>query len=497
MTSRVSQPRPSPPVVPLSFEGLDERTARWMDFEQTLNERLLNDAVYPPMDASRGGVPRLYYPDSRTMWEPRVVWLPSQRARRYGPVSDALRSDLGLRPPRGRAPLILHPQAPASHQRLAHRYRVEPLAGMAATTTSSFRSVLAWRRTSTPTPVVLKLSLGAVVGRVRRVLREGQIARSVVISSLLDTIPVADRDRLGLDWFPEPAGVAETRSQHGWLLRRLPRTLAHPGTSTLLPVFSLLARRGAREPMLVSWIARTRLRPEAYVLEQIIEPYVKVLSFLLFDQGLQYEGHPQNVLFDIGPDEHPTGRLVLRDLSDTTVNISLRVARGRTLPVLPATDMPEGTPFSLAANAADYTSNFYRSRIARGYDTVEVYGLRAFVWSINTVLARHYPTYDAGLVERRYLERWQQAAVDYLRVRPLFRAHPQGMATDEAVAFYLRHVDWRALGATRDQLPSQVDALKVRGTMRKARSSRYDRISCAWGDLFISDGLPGFLKPSY
>ena len=48
----------------------------------------------------------------------------------------------------------------------------------------------------------------------------------------------------------------------------------------------------------------------------------------------------------------------------------------------------------------------------RGLDTVETYGLRNFVWVVNTSVARFLPSYDSASVERRYLELWQQAAMD-------------------------------------------------------------------------------------
>ena len=93
----------------------------------------------------------------------------------------------------------------------------QPIPGVAATSKSSYRSVVAWRQSGAGSPAILKLSIGAVIGRIRRALRENRIARGVVISSLFDTIPDRDRERLGLDWFPEPAGVAEPESRHGWL----------------------------------------------------------------------------------------------------------------------------------------------------------------------------------------------------------------------------------------------------------------------------------------
>ena len=477
--------------------GLEPRTRRWIDFEQTLNERLHNDAVYPPIDQRSNTVRQHLYPERRPIWTQTVVWIPDGLARRYGPLDAALQRALGVRPRAGLAPLFLHPQPLTAHGRLSRTYGGQPIPGLTATSTSSYRSVVAWRENGAGSPAILKLSIGAVIGRIRRALRENQIARGVVISSLFDTIPESDRERLGLDWFAEPAGMAETESRHGWLVRRLPRLLSHAGTTSLLPVFSLVSRRGTRAPILVDLIRRSRRSPEAYVVDCLLAPYVRALAYLLFEHGLQYEGHPQNVLLEVDANDRPTGRLVLRDLSDTTVNIAYRVARGRALPVFPSECLPRRAPFSLAANAADYRSNFGRSRVYRALDTVETYGLRNFVWAVNTSIVRFLPAYDSAAVERRYLELWQQAAIDYLRVRPLFRRKRAGLATDEAVAHYLCHVDWRGLGAVTAGVPTTAEPLILRGRMRRQRGKVYERVTCDWGDLFMFEGLPGFFRPAY
>lgn len=477
--------------------GLEPRTRRWVDFEQTLNERSVNEAVFSPIDRRSNTVHQQYRPEQRAIWNQSVVWIPDRLARRYGPVDAIVRDALGVRPRDGYAPLFLHPQPPLAHRRLSRRYGGEPLNGVSATSTSSYRSVVAWRQSGAGSPAILKLSLGGIIGRLRRSLRENQIARAVVISSLFDTIPTRDRERLGLDWFAESGGVAETVSRHGWIVRRLPRLFSRTSRTSLLPAFSLISSRDTKVPILVSLIKRSRRTPERFVVDTLLRPYVNALSYLLFEQGLQYEGHPQNVLLEVDENDRPTGRLVLRDLSDTTVNIALRVAREKPLPVLPAGCRPRRAPFSLATNAADYRANYRRSRVCRGFDTVEQYGLRSFVWAINTSLGRFFRAYDASLVERRYLELWQQAAIDHLRVRPLFRDEPIGLAIDESIAYFLRHADWRSLGTARARLSDRAEPLLLLGKMRRRSGRVYDRVSCAWGDIFIDQGLPGFFRPAY
>jgi len=484
-------------VVVARFEGLEPRTRRWLGYEQTVNERLIDDTRFSPIDHRSNTVRTELRPERRAVWPQEVVWLPSPAVRAYGPLQDQLRAAFGMEFSADRTPMFLHPQAPAPLRRLADANGRQTLGDVAATPTASYRSVVAWHRGGDTDPVVLKLSVGANIGRKRRGLTELYIAQGIVLSAVLATIPQADRARLRLDWFSEPCAAVDAKSRHGWLLRRLPRFMTHAGTTTLLPVFSLISQADVREPLLVRLIRRSARRPEDVVVDRLLRPYVNAEAYLLFEQGVQHEGHAQNVLVEIDANERLTGRFVLRDLSDTSVNIAFRVAKEKTLPRFLPGLLPRDAPFSLAGNAGDHHTNFRRPRILRGFDTVERYGLWGFVWPINRSLSRFFAGYDAARVERRYLELWQQAAIDYLRVRPLFRARPRGLATDEAIAYFLRHVDWRGLGARAASLPNTAESLLGEGRMRRRTGRVYDRIESAWGDLFIADGLPAFFRPAF
>jgi hypothetical protein len=472
----------------MTLDGLDPATRRWLTYEQTVNERLVNDATHVPIDARSNTVRASYWPERQPVWPQEVVWLPRRQARVYGPLEAGFVEAFGHEVPPGRVPLLLHPQRPRSHTRHVRAHGHQPLDGVLATPTASYRSVLAWRPGHTP--VILKLSIGAVIGTTRRALREEQIARAVIMTRLFDTIPAADRTRLGLDWCREPAGVAETERSHGWLLRQLPPS--GPGC-TLIPAFSLVSRRGADEPLLVEMIRRAGVRPEAFVVERLLAPYVDALSYLLLEHGLQAEGHSQNVLVEVDEQTVPTGRLVLRDLSDTSVSIPLRLAKRRPFPALDIATFPEGAPFRLARIATDFHCNFDRAWIFRAYDTVERYGLWGFVWPINRSLSRFFEAFDADLVVRAYLTRWQRAVVRHLGVVPLFRKEPVGLATDESIGWFLRHLDWRALGATpRSSLPRSAEPVLVDVRLRRRGGSDYDCLETSWGDLFLDGGHPAF-----
>ena len=472
-------------------DGLDAATRRWLDYEQTVNERLVNDATHVPIDARSNTVRDRYRPERQPVWPQEVVWLPRHETRVYGTLEHDFVEAFGQPLPRGDVPLLLHPQHPASHRRLARAHGHQALDGVVASPTASYRSVLAWR--SGRTPVIVKLSIGAVIGRTRRALREEQIARAVLVSRLFDTLPSDECARLGLDWCREPGGVAEVGRGHGWLLRHLPPAIPN---RTLVPAFSLVSRRGDGEPLLVDVIRRAGVRPESFVVDRLLAPYVDALAFLLLEHGLQYEGHSQNVLLEVDEEAVPTGRMVLRDLSDTSVSIPLRLAKRRPFPAIDVATFPAGAPFRIATIVTDYHCNFDRAWIFRAYDTVERYGLWGFVWPINRSLSRFFAGYDAAYVERAYLTRWQRAVVKHLHVEPLFRADPIGLATDESIGWFLRHVDWRALGATpAASVPESAEPVRVDARLRRRRGPVYDRVETPWGDLFLDGSHPAFFAP--
>src|SRR5262249_40119761 len=151
--------------------------------------------------------------------------------------------------------LLQHPQPPPAHRRLAVFHGREPLADVRATPTSSCRSVLAWRRGRSP--VILKLSLGARSSGTWRALQESPGARAVLLSGVFETIPRGKLDALGFDWFPDTAGMVETQTRHGWLLRAMPRRVALEEGRTLVPLFSLISARVDRAPLLVEQIRRS------------------------------------------------------------------------------------------------------------------------------------------------------------------------------------------------------------------------------------------------
>ena len=265
-----------------------------------------------------------------------------------------------------------------------------------------------------------------------------------------------------------------------------------------MPVFSLVATQGSATPLLVDLIREARARPEPFIVRHVLGPYVRVLAYLLFEEGIQVEGHAQNILVELGSDQRLTGRIVLRDLADMSVSLAMRLARQKSLPALRRDVLPRDAPFAGATVAADHTCNGHRWKLLRARDTVERAGLRAFVWTINTSMTRYFSRYDDRWVEKRYLELWRDEAVAHLGIEPIVYDNPRGLATDEALSCFLSRVDWRSLGAAAGvALSSGAEPLLLEGRARRRRGAVYARLRSPWGELFLQDNQPVFFTPAF
>jgi hypothetical protein len=214
----------------------------------------------------------------------------------------------------------------------------------------------------------------------------------------------------------------------------------------------------------------------------------------------------QNVLFEVSVTGALTGRIVLRDLSDASVNVALRIARGKPLPTAPSGFFPRAAGFPFVGNAADFGAIRDRPRSLRalrpGNLVVDCYGLASFVWALNRSLRRFLPDYSARAVERAYLHLWQRAAIGYLGAEPQLRTTRGGVATglaiDEAVAWFLERTDWSRRGAGRDRpLPRGAEAVLVGRRATRRAGARYTRVETAWGDLYLEGTLPAFFRSAF
>jgi len=481
------------------FRALARGVRDWLVFEQTINDRITDAERQARIDERSTGVLPEFRPEQRPVWAQPTVALPASEARGYGNPSAVLARRLGLESSAGKAHLFVHPQSHGLYRSEIARYGLASPARLKATPTASYRSLLAWR-SDTRQPVVIKTSLDLVVGGLHRALREHEIACGLMVNRLLEEIPAAHRKRLRFDWFREEAGLVLAKKRHGWLLRTLPASLrSRRRQTTLVPAFSLISNRGDQPPVLVELIRRSGRSAEHFVAQQILLPYVNVLSYLLFAEGISFEAHAQNVLYEVSTRSNClTGALVLRDLSDASVNVALRVAKNKPLPAFARGYFPKGAPFSIVSAAADHFDGGRRPRNWRARMTIERHGMLGFVWAVNHAVQRCFPAYRKDLVNKLYLELWQKAAAGYLGVTPLFDTASGRIAVDEAIALFLRETDWaKHRPRPRVHLPEGAEPLVTGKRARRRTGPAYARVRTAWGDLYLDGNEPAFLMPTF
>src|SRR5690349_13544136 len=83
---------------------------RFLQAEQTRNDHAVDRRHFAAIDGAANGVRPEWRASSQSSWELDVCWLPRAAARALGPFDDAVFEHLGVRPRRGRAPLLVHPQ---------------------------------------------------------------------------------------------------------------------------------------------------------------------------------------------------------------------------------------------------------------------------------------------------------------------------------------------------------------------------------------------------
>jgi len=280
-----------------------------------------------------------------------------------------------------------------------------------------------------------------VLGERRRMLREEQIVRGLIVSATFDLIPKRARDELDFEWHPERCGAVLASSGYGWLHRELcPGLLRKNSRTTFVPLFALIS---GERPLLVEWAGAAKAtKPEEYVVRRLLGPYVRVLSYLVFVEGIYPELHSQNVLYEVndeGSGSGPTGRLALRDMSDTSVNLALRKARGLALPKVAGVNDLTWATNEWVSPTRRKRRDARDARDARGWITMTAYGEEAAVWAIATVMKKHVPRFNHDAVVTVYRRMWQRAAMAYLGLEPEIQplGDRRGMAIDEAIAAFV------------------------------------------------------------
>jgi|SRR5215831_6883612 len=290
---------------------------KWIDREQQLNDRITCKGDYPIHPIS---VPVDFWPEQQP-----VFWLPEFEAPK-----DQFRL---LKNPMRSLPWYFLGANPDFYSHLVHPLTVNYFLSRGlkdarwkkprflATPMASHRTLLVWNPRSNIPPFAAKTSVNVWIGGLNRNVRLLEIRCSVGMSSLLAAIPRTDLHRQGILLLDDAVGLLHRQTNAGVLARDIPSKL-EPGEE-IVPLFSLLAARGGRRPLIVDLISSSRLKPTAWVDKFIFKPLIYQAFFLGMNEGLVGEMHEQNILMQLHHGK-PTKRFWHRDLGGFLLDKDLR-----------------------------------------------------------------------------------------------------------------------------------------------------------------------------
>jgi len=467
-------------------KALPAATRRWLALEQTVNDRRINPLHVVSLSGSQDAVWPEYRPERRPVWPLAAIFVPSREAHSYGNHRGWLATRLRLHVPGDQDVVFVHPQSIEAYRRYIDRYGLVRTR-ILATPTSSHRSLLAWNPASPDTPVIVKVSLFVVMGGVLRDVDEGELARSTVATMILDGIDPRVRAANGFEFFADVGGAALQRAGKAWILRSLPESIVSARSKTMVPFFSLCsAQPGEPDPILARAIRRSGRSAAEFLCERIIDPYVRVFSYLLLVEGLGIEAHSQNVLCEMTEDLEVTGKIAFRDLAGwgAFVNLALRAARGR------------GVPDALPARRGDIRctwADLTNAEVAhqRASEGVVRYGMHQVVWELYRGLRPYFPALRLVTLRAHFLQGWKRACLEHLRVDPVIAPGCISIPLDEAIDAFLLHHEWR--GAPAGRPPRRLMSL-TRASVSAFRPQL--QVATNWGRLLIEPGRSVRLDPA-
>lgn len=407
--------------VATAFDSLAPWIRDWIRCEQTANDRVSHPRLKHHFALDEKHLEKGYWPESREVFQLEYVLLNRASVLEFGPAAGFIAERFGLRAPRGKRLIFIHPGNKPIKRKLQRAGIPIRLSEIVATPTSSFRSLLCWHPSAPERAAIVKLALHIPISGVKRFLGELEVVGSVHTSLLLSEIPSAHKEQIGFDFFADVAGSHCRSLNLGQLFRTLPAP-TQP-RARLVPGFSF----GSKQDGELYLRRTTKSGAHATALmANLIASYVRTTSYLLFHEGIAHEFHPQNVLFEVQGER--VLRVVLRDFYRAAVSPALRARRGRPFP-----EWKDGQQSRYAP------SRYLFFRMAQRAPTayLRVFGVRGVVWEWSRALRLLGVKQKPTALQQMYLRYWQEASAVWLGVWP--RRLPTGpsLALNDAIALFL------------------------------------------------------------
>lgn len=219
--------------------------------------------------------------------------------------------------------LFVHPESEAHYDflRNAYRYIGPTETEFMASPTSSYRSLIVWNQNNkSKTPFIAKVSLDKnVIGGIDRLVSENEVERSIANQRAFDQIGKENLDKMNMKLFPESAGLIFDRKIDGapdklggQLIREIPSEVIN-GDKKWLSFSALMSPNHHPKPLIMEVIKQSGLSSYQFFEEYMIKGYLEMFENISLKNGINFEPHSQNLVFETTAGLKPTGKWVLRD----------------------------------------------------------------------------------------------------------------------------------------------------------------------------------------
>jgi hypothetical protein len=219
--------------------------------------------------------------------------------------------------------LFVHPESEKHYDFLKHAYRyIGPTeTEFMASPTSSYRSLVVWNQSNKKkTPFIAKVSLNKnVTDDMDRLVSENEVERSIVNQKALDHIGKDTLERMNIKFFPESAGLIFDRKLNGssdklggQLIREIPVEVIN-GDKKWLSFSALMSPNHKPKPLIIEVIKQSGLSSYDFFEEYMIKNYLGMFENISLKNGINFEPHSQNLVFETTVNFKPTGKWILRD----------------------------------------------------------------------------------------------------------------------------------------------------------------------------------------
>lgn len=219
--------------------------------------------------------------------------------------------------------LFVHPESEKHYDFLKHAYRyIGPTeTEFMASPTSSYLSLVVWNQSNKKkTPFIAKVSLNRnIVGGIDRLVSENEVERSIINQKAFDEIGKETLDKMNMKLFSESAGLIFDRKINGapdklggQLIREIPVEVIS-GDKKWFSFSALMSPNHRPKPLIMEVIKQSGLSSYDFFEEYMIKSYLQMFENISLKNGINFEPHSQNLVFETTADLKPTGKWILRD----------------------------------------------------------------------------------------------------------------------------------------------------------------------------------------